>query len=169
MVLGQILFLLAALAIAAATVVGIVILLGRLVVDKVLGRPTGPKPAVGSAEWKQQQAGAKVDLGRRSILSERYRQSTDEPIVVMNGDRYRVTRMTGGRFLITQVGEGRRLGTFELSGEGRHQDVIPAADDPANSDLLVQIALLSSFVPRDAGRIATRDQPEGRAAGTEEH
>jgi hypothetical protein len=169
MVLGQILFLLAALSIAAASVVGIVALLGKIVVDKVRGRPMGPKPAMGSAEWKQQQAGAKVDLGRRSILSERYRQTTDDPVVVMDGDRYRVTRMAGGRFLITQVGEGRRLGTFELSGEGREQDVIPAADDPANNDLLLQIAILSSFVPRDAGRIATRDDPEGRAAGTAEH
>lgn len=155
MVLGQILFLLAALSIAAATVVGIVALLGKVVIDKVMGRPIGPKPAMGSAEWKHQQSGAKVDLGRRSILSERYRQTTDDPVVVMDGDRYRVTRMAGGRFLITQVGEGRRLGTFELSGEGRHQDVLPAADDPANTDLLVQIALLSSFVPREAGRLAT--------------
>jgi hypothetical protein len=69
--------------------------------------------------------------------------------------------MAGGRFLVTQVGEGRRIGTFELSGEGRHQDVVPAPDDPANSELLVQIAVLSSFVPRDAGRVAPSiEQPD---------
>ena len=155
MILGQILFLLAALSIAGATVVGIGVTIVKLAADKALGRPIGPKPAVGSSDWRDQQRGAKVDLGRRSILSERYGQTTDDPVVVMDGDRYRVTRMAGGRFLITQVGEGRRLGTFELSGEGRHQDVIPAPDDPGNSDLLVQIALLSSFVPREAGRLAT--------------
>jgi hypothetical protein len=155
MILGQILFLLAALAIAGATVVGIGITLVKLAADKALGRPMGPKPAIGSNDWREQQRGEKVDLARRSILTERYGQSTDDPIVGLEGERYRVIRMAGGRFLITEVSEARRIGTFELSGEGRRQDVIPFPDDPGNADLVVQIALLSSFVPRDAGRVAT--------------
>jgi hypothetical protein len=109
---------------------------------------------MGSSEWMQHHAGASVDLARRSLLTERYRHTTDDPVVNLGGDRYRVTRMAGGRFLITEVAEGRRVGTFELSGEGRHQDVLPAPDDPANTKLLVQIAVLSSFVRRDAGRLA---------------
>jgi hypothetical protein len=155
MILGQILFLLAALSIAGATVVGLVLGVGNLIVCKLTGQRIGPKPPVGSTEWREQhQASSKVDLSRRSILSERYRHTTDDPVVEMDGDRFRVTRMVGGRFLVTQVSEGRRIGTFELSGEGRKQDVIPAPDDPANTQLLVQIAVLSSLVPRDAGRIA---------------
>ncbi|MET0592342.1 MAG: hypothetical protein ABW133_06565 [Polyangiaceae bacterium] len=161
MILGQILFLLAALSIAGASVVGIGFTVVKLVADKIMGHPIGPKPTIGSADWREQQKGGQVDLSRRSILSERYGRTTDDPVVVMEGDRYRVTRMAGGRFLITQVGEGRRIGTFELSGEGRHQEIVPAPDDPANADLLVQIAVLSSFVPREAGRVATPADHDG--------
>jgi hypothetical protein len=155
MLLGQILFLLAALSITVTTVVGVVFGLGTLVYHKLTGKPFGPRPNMGSSEWMQHQAGTSVDLSRRSLLTERYRQTTDDPVVDLGGDRYRVTRLSGGRFLITQVGEGRRVGTFELSGDGRRQDVLPAPDDPANATLLVQVAVLSSFVRRDAGRIAT--------------
>jgi hypothetical protein len=109
---------------------------------------------VGSNEWQKTVSGTTVDLARRSLLTERYGHTTDDPVVELDGDRYRVTRMTGGRFLITQVGEGRRLGTFELTGEGRHQDVLPSPDDPANTQLLVHVAVLASFVRRDAGRVA---------------
>jgi hypothetical protein len=109
---------------------------------------------MGSNEWMEHESASTVDLTRRSILTERYGHTTDDPVVDLDGDRYRVTRLTGGRFLITQVQEGRRVGTFELTGQGRHQDVLPAPDDPANAKLLVQIAVLSSFVRRDAGRLA---------------
>jgi hypothetical protein len=155
MLLGQILFLLAALAIAGATLVGVVLGVGRLVLYKLMGRKLGPKPLMGSSEWMQDAASTKVDLARRSLLTERYRHTPDDPIVDLDGDRYRVTRLSGGRFLITQVEEGRRVGTFELTGEGRHQDVLAAPDDPANAQLLVHIAVLSSYVRRDAGRLAT--------------
>jgi len=155
MILGQILFLLAAVSIAGATLAGVVIGIGRLFFYKLTGRSFQPKPNMGSIEWMQHQAGTSVDLARRSLLTERYGHTTDDPVVDLDGDRYRVTRLSGDRFLITQVEEGRRVGTFELSGNGRHQDVLPAPDDPANAKLLVQIAVLSSFVRRDAGRIAT--------------
>ena len=155
MLLGQILFLLAAVSIFGATAVGLVAGIATLLSHKLTGRPFQPKPHMGSSEWMQHQAGASVDLARRSLLTERYGHTTDDPVVDLDGDRYRITRLSGGRFLITQVGEGRRVGTFELTGDGRHQDVLPAPDDPANAKLLVQIAVLSSFVRRDAGRIAT--------------
>ena len=155
MLLGQILFLLAVLSVVGATAVGIVVAISTLISYKLTGRSLTPRPNMGSSEWMQHQAGTSVDLARRSLLTERYRHTTDDPVVDLGGDRYRVTRLTGGRFLITQVQEGRRVGTFELSGDGRHQDVLPAPDDPANAKLLVQIAVLSSFVRRDAGRLAT--------------
>lgn len=155
MLLGQILFLLAAIAIGGATLVGVVLGVGRLVLYKLTGRRLGPTPLMGSSEWMQHQSTSSVDLTRRSLLTEHYGHTTDDPVVDLDGDRYRVTRLAGGRFLITQVQEGRRVGTFELTGEGRHQDVLPAPDDPANAKLLVQIAVLSSFVRRDAGRLAT--------------
>ncbi|HMJ56735.1 MAG TPA: hypothetical protein VK540_31920 [Polyangiaceae bacterium] len=154
MLLGQILFVLAATAIAGATLVGVVLGVGKLVLYKLTGRRFGPKPQMGSNEWMEHESASTVDLTRRSILTERYGRTTDDPVVNLDGDRYRVTRLTGGRFLITQVQEGRRVGTFELTGEGRHQDVLPAPDDPANAKLLVRIAVLSSFVRRDAGRLA---------------
>jgi hypothetical protein len=156
MLLGQMLFVLAAISIVGATAVGLVIGIGTLIFYKLTGRRLQPKPNMGSSEWLQHQAGTSVDLARRSLLTERYRHSTDDPVVDLDGDRYRVTRLSGGRFLITQVQEGRRVGTFELTGDGRHQDVLPAPDDPANAKLLVHIAVLSSFVRRDAGRIATQ-------------
>ena len=155
MLLGQILFLLAAFAIGGATLMGVVFGVGKLVLYKLTGRRLGPKPLMGSSEWMQHESSSSVDLRRRSLLTERSAGAPDDPIVDLDGDRYRVTRLAGGRFLITQVTEGRRVGTFELTGEGRHQDVLPAPDDPANAKLLVQIAVLSSFVRRDAGRLAT--------------
>jgi len=154
MLLGQILFILAATAIAGATLVGVAVGVGKLLFYKVTGRELGPKPQMGSSEWMQRETGASVDLMRRSLLTERYGHTTDDPVVDLDGDRYRVTRLTRGRFLITQVEEGRRVGTFELTGDGRHQDILAAPDDPANAKLLVQIAVLSSFVRRDAGRTA---------------
>ena len=162
MLLGQILFLLAALAIAGATLVGIVLGLGKVVLYALTGKSMGPKPAMGSSDWQKSQSGTTVDLARRSLLTERYGHTTDDPVVELDGDHYRVTRMAGGRFLITQVDEGRRVGTFELSGDGRHQDVIPSPDDPANTQLLVHVAVLSSFVRRDAGRIARDHDHHGR-------
>jgi len=155
MLLGQILFLFAALAIVGATSVGAVWGVGTLVLYRLTGRRLGPKPLLGSSEWMQYESSTSVDLARRSLLTERYRHTTDDPVVELDGSRYRVTRLSGGRFLITQVQEGRRVGMFELTGEGRHQDVLAAPDDPANAKLLVQIAVLSSFVRRDAGRLAT--------------
>ena len=154
MLLGQILFLLAAIAIAGATLVGVVLGVGKIVLFALTGKSMGPTPPMGSSEWQKAQVGSTVDVTRRSLLTERYGHTTDDPVVDLEGDRYRVTRMAGGRFLITQVGEGRRVGTFELTGEGRHQDVIPSPDDPANTQLLLHIAVLSSFVRRDAGRLA---------------
>jgi hypothetical protein len=154
MLLGQILFLLAALAIAGATVTGLVLGVGKLVLYKITGRRLDPRPPKGTSEWMQHESGTTVDLTRTSLLTQRYGHTTDDPVVCLDGDRYRVTRMTGGRFLITEVAEGRRVGTFELSGEGRHQDVLPSPDDPANTKLLVQIAVLSSFVRREEGRLA---------------
>lgn len=154
MLLGQILFLLAALAIVATTLVGLVFGVSKLVLFKLTGRRLDPKPRIGSSEWLQHESGTSVDLARRSLLTQRYGHTTDDPVVDLDGDRYRVTRMSGGRFLITEVSEGRRVGTFELSGEGRHQDVLPSPDDPANTQLLVQIAVLSSHVRREDGRLA---------------
>src|SRR6188508_44838 len=152
MLLGQILFLLAALAIAGATLLGLVLGIGKLVLYKLTGRRLAPTPPKGSSEWMEHESSTTVDLARTSLLTQPYGHTTDDPVVDLDGDRYRVTRLSGGRFLITEVGEGRRLGTFELSGEGRHQDVLPTPDDPANTKLLVQIAVLSSFVRREEGR-----------------
>jgi hypothetical protein len=154
MLLGQILFVLAALAIAGTTLVGIVLGVGKLVLYKLTGRRLDPKPQMGTSEWMQHESSTSVDLARRSLLTQPYGHTTDDPVVVLDGERYRITRLAGGRFLITQVGEGRRVGVFELTGEGRHQDVLPAPDDPANTKLLLQIAILSSHVRREEGRLA---------------
>jgi hypothetical protein len=168
MILGQILFLLAVLAILAGSLVGLGIIVGKVIVYPLLGRPVGPQPALGSTEWAKGQASGHVDVRCPSLLTERYRHTTDDPVVELEGDRYRVTRMAGGRFLITQVQEGRRIGTFELSGEGSHADVIPSPDDPSQQDLLLHVAVLSSHVRRDAGRIVHhRDHDDdGRNAPT---
>jgi len=150
MLLGEILFVLAALTIAGATAVGIVFGVARLVVFKIAGRELGPMPEPGSADWVAGAQGATVDLGQESLLTSRSRRITRDPVVSLAGVRYRVTKLGGGRFLVTQVDEGKRVGTFELDGEGRHQQVSAEADDPAQSKLVVQIALLSSLVHPNA-------------------
>lgn len=154
MLLGQILFVLAAISIVGATVIGVVFGVGKLVLYKLTGRALGPTPTVGSSEWAERQSEATVDLGRRSLLTERPECAYDEPVVGLGGDGYRVTRLPGGRFLVTEVAEGRRVGTFELAGEGRKQNVVPEADDPSNTKLLVQVAVLASHMRRSDNRVA---------------
>jgi hypothetical protein len=150
MLLGQILFILAALAIAGAVGVGLVYGLGKILFYTLSGRSLKPAPEPGSPDWLMTETLTKVDTARKSLLTEREPRTPRDPVVSLAGDRYRVTRLGEARFLVTQVAEGRRVGTFDLDGNGRFQEVIPAADDPANSKLLVQIAVVSSFVRRSA-------------------
>jgi len=152
MLLGQILFILAAVSIVGATAIGIVAGVTKIVHHKVLGRDLSRRPRVGSHEWMRDESRSSVDVVRKSLLTERHRSTADDPLVNLAGDRYRVTRLASSRFLITHVEEGRRLGTFELAGNGRHQDVVPEPDDPSNAKLLVQIAVLSSLARREDGR-----------------
>src|SRR5262245_45467791 len=125
MLLGQILFILAALAIAGATAVGVVYGVGTLVFFKLSGRKLKPLPEPGSAEWLMTDTLTRVDMARRSLLTERGQRTPHDPVVSLAGDRYRVTRLGEARFLVTQVAEGRRIGTFELDGNGRFQEVLP--------------------------------------------
>ncbi len=150
MVLGQILFILAALAIVAGIFVGLVYGLGKLVLYKLSGRDLKPQPEPGSSAWLLTDTLTKVDTARKSLLTEREQRTANDPMVTIGRDRYRVTRLAETRFLVTHVVEGRRLGTFELDGNGRFQEVTPHPDDPANSKLLLQIAVVSSFVRRSA-------------------
>jgi hypothetical protein len=150
MLLGQILFILAALGIAGATAVGLVYGIVKIVLYKVTGRALKPVPEPGSSEWLLTDTLTRVDMARPSLLTERAAHTTRDPVVNIASDRYRVTRLNESRFLVTHVAEGRRLGTFELDGNGRFQEVLPQPDDPANAKLLVQIAVVSSFVRRTA-------------------
>jgi hypothetical protein len=150
MLLGQILFILAALGIAGATCVGLLYGIFKLVLYKLTGRALKPLPEPGSSEWLLTDTLTRVDMARPSLLTERSPSTTRDPVVSIASDRYRVTRLDAARFLVTHVGEGRRLGTFELDGNGRFQEVLPQPDDPTNAKLLVQIAVVSSFVRRSA-------------------
>jgi hypothetical protein len=149
MLLGQILFILAALAIAS-TAAGLVYGLAKIVLYKLGGRDLKPLPEPGSSEWLLTDTLTRVDTARKSLLTEHDQRTANDPVVNVAGNRYRVTRLSETRFLVTQVAEGRRLGTFELDGNGRFQEVLPLPDDPANAKLLVQIAVVSSFVRRSA-------------------
>ena len=150
MLLGQILFVLAVLAIAAATAVGIVYGLAKIVLYKLSGRSLKPLPEPGSNEWLLTDTLTRVDMARKSLLTEREQRTSRDPVVKLGADRYRVTRLGETRFLVTHVAEGRRLGTFELDGNGRFQEVLPLPDDPANARLVQQIAVVSSFLRRSA-------------------
>jgi hypothetical protein len=150
MLVGQILFVLAALTIAGATAVGIVFGIVRIAVFKVLGKDIGPRPEPGSSDWALREPPATVDMSKRSLLTERRRRITKDPVVSLAGVRYRVTRLASSRFLVTHLEEAKRLGIFELEGEGRHQQIIAEPDDPAHRMLIVRIAVLSSLVRPNA-------------------
>src|SRR4051812_1085295 len=146
MLLGEILFVLAALTIVGATAVGLFYGVGRLVVFSVLGRDLGPRPEPGSADWTIADKDATVDLSKESLLSERPAHTTKDPVVSLAGVRYRVTRLGPSRFLVTHAEEAKRLGTFELDGDGAEQKVVPLPDDPAQGMLITRIAVLASLV-----------------------
>ena len=150
MLLGEILFVLAALTIAGATAVGLVAGVARLVIFKLAGRKLEPEPEPGSADWAESASGATVDVTNESLLSERRGRTTRDPVVFLAGVRYRVTRLGSSRYLVTQADEAKRVGTFELDGEGRRQQVIAEPDDPAQAKLIVQIAVLASLVRSSA-------------------
>jgi hypothetical protein len=150
MLLGQILFVLAALTIAGATAIGLVYGIVRIVSFRILGKDLGPIPTPGSTEWTLAEPDATVDLGKPSLLTEERGHTTKDPVVTLAGVRYRVTRLDPGRFLVTHAEEAKRLGTFELDGEGRHQRVVPQPDDPAQALLIARIAVLASLVRLNA-------------------
>jgi hypothetical protein len=145
MLLGQILFVLAALVIVGATAAGLVYGLGTLVVFKALGRDLGPLAEPGSSDWGVQ-AGATVDLSRESLLTERRGRTTKDPVVNLAGVRFRVTRLEASRFLVTRADDANRVGTFELDGDGPEQTVVPEPDDPADAMLVTRVAVLASLV-----------------------
>jgi hypothetical protein len=146
MLLGELLFVLAALSIAGATAVGLVYGISKLVVFAVLGKDLGPVPEPGSADWKIPETEATVDLSKESLLTQRPARTTKDPVVSLAGVRYRVTRLGASRFLVTHADEAKRLGTFELDGEGPEQRVLSQPDDPAQGLLITRIAVLASLV-----------------------
>ncbi|SRR6266540_2889973 len=151
MLLGQLLFILAVFSIAVATAVGLVAGIAKLVVYKLLGRDLAPQPEPGTSEWVLPEGPTTVDLAKKSLLTERQRRGgAADPVVEVDGHGYRVTRLDPLRFLVTRVDEARRVGTFELDGSGRHQEVTPHPDDPADAKLILRIAVLSSLVRRKA-------------------
>src|SRR6266536_6008698 len=110
MLLGQILFILAALSIAVATGVGLVLGIGKLVIYKVLGHDLAPQPEPGTKEWVLPEGPTTVDVARKSLLTERQRRGgAADPVVEVGGHGYRVTRLDPLRFLVTSVDEGRRI------------------------------------------------------------
>src|SRR5262249_8423984 len=121
MLAGQILFVLAALTIAGATAVGVVYGIVRLAVFKMLGKELGPRPGPGWPDWRLAESPTTVDMSKESLLTSRRRRTNKDPVVNLAGVRYRVTRLSSSRFLVTHLEEAKRLGTFELEGEGRHQ------------------------------------------------
>jgi hypothetical protein len=150
MLFGQLLFTLAALSIVGATVVGLVLGLGKIVLYKLKGRDLSPQPEPGSAAWLAQDRPPTVDTAKKSLLTERVGRTVRDPVVAVGADRSRVTRLGEARFLVTEVSEGRRVGAFELDGNGRHQQVLAEPEDPAQAKLLVQVAVLSSLARRSA-------------------
>lgn len=150
MLLGEILFVLATLTIAGATLVGIVTGVARLVLFKLSGRSLAPAPEPGSVDWVASSSVATVDVTKESLLTERRGRTTKDPVVRLAGVRYRITRLGALRFLVTQADEGKRVGTFELDGEGQEKQVIADADDAAQAKLIVQVAVLSSLVRSSA-------------------
>src|SRR5882672_11510931 len=108
MLLGELLFVLAALTIVGSVASGIVYGIARLVVSKALGRDTSPQPEPGSTDWALAASGATVDLANESLLTERRGRTTKDPVVTLSGVRYRVTRLGSSRFLITHADEGKR-------------------------------------------------------------
>src|SRR5262249_7809704 len=140
MLLGEILFVLAAFTIAGSTAIGLVYGIAKLVVYKVLGKDLGPLPEPGSADWKIPEADATVDLSKESLLTQRRGRSTKDPVVNLAGVRYRVTRLGASRFLVTHADEAKRLGIFELDGDGLEQWVVSQPDDPAQALLITRIA-----------------------------
>jgi hypothetical protein len=150
MLFGQLLFTLAALSIVGATLAGLVLGLGKIVLYKLKGRDLSPRPDPGSPAWIEEDRSTTVDVSKKSILTERIARSVRDPVVQLGADKYRVTRLGATRFLVTEVGEGRRIGAFELDGNGSEQQVLPEPDAPDNARLLVQIAVLASFVRRRA-------------------
>src|SRR5258708_19640571 len=101
MLLGQILFVLAALRIAGATAVGVVYGIVRFVTFRILGKELGPQPEPGSADWTLAPPDATVDLGKPSLLTEKRGRTTKDPVVTLAGVRYRVTRPDPGPFPLT--------------------------------------------------------------------
>jgi hypothetical protein len=150
MLAGQILFVLAALTIAGATAAGVVFGIVRLAVFKVLGKDLGARPEPGSHDWALAESPTTVDMSKESLLTSRRRRNSKDPVVNLAGVRYRVTRLSSSRFLVTHLEEAKRLGTFELEGEGRHQQIIAEPDDPAQRMLIVRIAVLSSLARPNA-------------------
>ncbi|HKQ71129.1 MAG TPA: hypothetical protein VJT73_17410 [Polyangiaceae bacterium] len=151
MLLGQLLFVCATLAIVGSVAVGLVAGLSKVVIYKVTGQSLAAQPEPGSLEWVLGQSATSVDTAKRSLLTEPVARTAKDSVVNFAGERYRVTRLGGARFLVTQAGEGRRIGFFELDGSGRHQEVLAEPDDPVNASMLVKIAVLSSVVRRNAG------------------
>jgi len=150
MLIGQLLFLAAALSIGFGTVLGVLTLLVRVVAFKARGRDLAPQPEPGSVEWAGVDRGSIVDTSAPSLINEQRGRTTKDPVVNLAGVRYRVTRLGATRFLVTRASDGTRVGTFELDGEGRYQQVLPEPDDPAQAKLIVQIAVLSSLVRSNA-------------------
>jgi hypothetical protein len=150
MLFGQLLFALAALSIVGATVTGLVAGLGKIVLYKLQGRDLSPLPEPGSAAWIAEDRSTTVDTSKKSLLTERVERTVRDPVVTLGTDCYRVTRLSSTRFLVTEVASGNRVGTFELDGNGRHQQVLAEPEDRGDAKLLVQVAVLSSFVRRRA-------------------
>jgi hypothetical protein len=150
MLLGQILFVLAALTIAGATAVGVVLGIARLVVFKATGRDLKPQPVPGAPDWAVPEGPPVVDLSKESLLTRRAHRTTKDPTVELAGVRYRVTRLGESRFLVTHADEAKRLGAFELDGDGERQQVIAEPDDPAHRMLIVRVAVLASLTRLDA-------------------
>src|SRR3954465_4319699 len=102
MLLGQILFILAAFTIAGATSLGLIVGVVRMTVFRALGRRVGPAHAPGSPGWMLEEAATTADTSTKSLLTERRRQTPRDPIVNLAGSAYRVTRLLPTRFLVTE-------------------------------------------------------------------
>src|SRR5258706_10846916 len=120
MLIGQLLFIAAALSIGFGAMLGVGLLLARIVAFKLQGRDLAAQPEPGSPEWASVDRGATVDTAAPSLITGRRGRTTKDPVVNLAGVRYRVTRLAPSRFLVTRASEGTRVGTFELDGDGRY-------------------------------------------------
>jgi hypothetical protein len=140
--MGTLLFILAALAIVLAPLIGLAWGPGRMLMYRLRSRDLAPRVDTSAAPITTETT---IDFPAPSLLTSRpTKGGAPEPYVCIDGADYRVTRVDASRYLVTERRESRRLGFFELVTDTDHAEIVPEPDDPANGFLLVRIAVAAA-------------------------